>query len=398
MGYAFHMKTAAFKSGRARWLGLVSLSSLLAACAPDPSASDTASDMGGSTETTESSETGEGGVDGGEDGADTGGTGGAQELPGEDTTVVAFQDEHLFFGDENRRQVDVEVSFPPEASLFSSVTLNFSLGCPNDNCDDWDRYGTLGVVENPGTDEERFIEIQRFVTPYGIGGAWSVDVTMLQPMLAGDLTLRVFIDTWVGPGHPQGDGWLFSADFEFVGGTPNAIPDAVVPIWYERYNAGHPEMPIDAQVVDKTVEIPGTPKNAAIRSFITGHGFGNADNCAEFCPLNHTFTVNEVDHTQLVWRENCSVTGVPGQQGTWTFPRAGWCPGADAYPILEDVTAEVSGASSLDIRYALEDYVNECRPDAPVCMGCVGGATCDDGHGQPYYYLSAMLVTFRASP
>lgn len=327
--------------------------------------------------------------------SDTGGTGGEGEQPGQDTNVVAFDAEHIYFGDENRRQVDLPVTFPPADQMFESVTLNFGLGCPNNNCDDWDRYGTLGIVENPGTEEERFIEVQRFITPYGIGGEWSVDMTMLQPILAGDVTMRVFIDTWVGPGHAQGDGWLFSANFDFVGGTPSPIPDAVIPIWYQSFNAGHPEMAIDAQVLAQEVAVPGTPKNAALRSFITGHGFGNSDNCAEFCPLDHTFSLNGNDHSTLVWRDNCAVTGVLGQQGTWQYSRAGWCPGADVYPILDDVTTEATSSETLMVQYGLEEYENSCRADAVVCTGCVAGATCDDGHGQPYYYLSSMLVTFR---
>ena len=337
------------------------------------------------------------GTEAGDPGDETGGDtdGGTSEIPGDDVTITAFSEEHIYFGAENRRQVDVEVSFPPAEQLFESVRLNFSLGCPNDNCDDWDRYGTLGLVEAAGTEDERFVELQRFVTPFGVGGAWSVDLTMLQPLLAGDVTLRVFIDTWVGPGHAQGDGWLFSADFEFVGGVPSAIPDRVYPVWYQTYSSGHPDNPVSDQVVPQTVQIEGSPKFAALRSFITGHGFGSADNCAEFCPLDHTFTINGTPYTRTVWRENCLSTGVPEQQGTWKYPRAGWCPGTDAYPILEDITADAQASDTLEFGYALQDYVNDCRPDAPVCMGCVGSATCDGGHVLPYYYLSALVVTYR---
>jgi len=131
---------------------------------------------------------------------------------------------------------------------------------------------------------------------------------------------------------------------------------------------------------------------AAIRSYITGHGFGNLDNCAEFCPKEHTWTVQDTPFTQEIWRADCQSTGVPGQQGTWTYPRAGWCPGADVRAWWFDVsTAATEGTNTL--AWSVEAYENTCRPDAPTCAGCTAGATCDDGHGQPYYVVSGVLVT-----
>ncbi len=62
----------------------------------------------------------------------------------------------------------------------------------------------------------------------------------------------------------------------------------------------------------------------ALRTFVTGHGQGNADNCAEFCPRDHTITAGKAAHTTQIWREDCATTAAPNQQGTYKYrARAG---------------------------------------------------------------------------
>ena len=43
-----------------------------------------------------------------------------------------------------------------------------------------------------------------------MGASWDLDVTDLRPLLTGDVTMRAFIDTWVGPGSQYGAGWLLT--------------------------------------------------------------------------------------------------------------------------------------------------------------------------------------------
>ena len=181
----------------------------------------------------------------------------------------------------------------------------------------------------------------------------------------------MFIDTWVGPGHAQGTAGCSRR-------TLSSWEGCRPPYQIGSIRSG--TRPTARDIPTTRSPIRSCPRRCrsraqshpALRSFITGHGFGSADNCAEFCPLDHTFTINGTPYTRTVWRENCLSTGVPEQQGTWKYPRAGWCPGTDAYPILEDITADAQASDTLEFGYALQDYVNDCRPDAPVCMGCVG--------------------------
>lgn len=313
---------------------------------------------------------------------------------GVDTSVTAFAGEHVYFGDPNRRSVDAAVTFPAAELRYSSVTLHLGLRCPTGGCDWWDRLGHLALVRpDPGGGDPVELELARFVTPYRVGGDFTLDVTDLQRALEGPQTVRVFIDTWVGPGHPNGAGWLVDARFDFVGGRPTPDPIAVVPLWApHRVVYGDPARPID---VHATVDVPGGVTAARLRTLVTGHGQGNADNCAEFCARDHTVTIGATPVTASIWRDDCATTAVPGQQGTWQYARAGWCPGAMVRPWVVEFGAP---SGPLALGYDVAPYENTCRPDAASCGGCTLGTGCDyDGgaHTEPGWEQSAVLVLLR---
>ncbi|MEM9458958.1 MAG: peptide-N-glycosidase F-related protein [Myxococcota bacterium] len=393
-------------------LGLSILALLLGACpaSPPPNAStdgssgdDPSSDGRPATDDTTTTTT-NGTVDtsGAADGTESTGAPVIPE-PGDDTTVVAFEQAHVFFSGwedgQNLRSIDVDLEFPDPARAYTSATLRLDLSCPDGACDWWDRKGSLGIVENAGTDDERVVEIARFVTPYRVGGQWSLDVSPLRPLLAGPRTVRVTIDTWVGPGHANGNGWLVDAAFDFVGGVPSERPVEVIPLWpLGELTIGDPDLPLDDQVVPAEVTIPPSASRVALWSVITGHGQGNSNNCAEFCPLAHGYEVGGMPWQRTVWREDCAENPVDNQQGTWTLSRAGWCPGDVVTPWVEDVSAAALGTESLTVRYDIQGYENTCRPEAPVCMGCVLGTGCEyDGgnHTPPVIQMSAALVVYE---
>lgn len=322
-------------------------------------------------------------------------------MAGVDTTVVGFDKEPVYFaGEDNKRIVDKAITFPAEGT-YESIVLHLALSCPSGGCDPWDRVGSLQIVvaEGVGDAPDTVIELSRFVTPYKVGGAWDLDLTGLRPLLKGDVTLRGFIDTWVGPGSPYGDGWLLSASFEMKGGTPARLPISVQPVWTATYVPyGDPAKPIAGVATPSTLELPAGATSFELRSFVTGHGQGNLENCAEFCSKDHAMTVGGVAHTQTIWRDDCATTGVKGQQGTWKYSRAGWCPGADVRPWTIDVTADLAGKTSAEIAYDVETYDNTCRPDATTCAGCTLGTGCEyDGgsHTEPNFQISAALISYR---
>ncbi|MEZ4312904.1 MAG: PNGase F N-terminal domain-containing protein [Polyangiaceae bacterium] len=206
---------------------------------------------------------GTGGTGAGAAGGATGGGGNTgspdEPTPGPDTVVTPFDKTHIYFtGDDNKRVVDLPGTFPAEGA-YSQIILHLSLDCPQGGCDSWDRFATLGVVVEKGATEgeDKVIEVARYITPYKVKGTWDIDVTHLRPLLSGDVMMRTFIDTWVGPGSVYGAGWLVTASFEMKGGVPDKLPVAVVPVWNRRYVPyGDPLKPIADNIPDQDIALP----------------------------------------------------------------------------------------------------------------------------------------------
>jgi hypothetical protein len=346
-------------------------------------------------------------------------SGEAGVTPGPDTTVNVFQATPVFFGPTmNQRTVDKTVTFPATGA-YAGITLHLALTCPTAGCDIWDRFGTLAIVRPVSTTDagttEQLIEVARFVTPYGLPPSsdpqpsWDIDVTELRPLLSGIVTLRAFIDTWVPQNVTnEGYGWDVTATFTMRGGIPAKLPVAVVPIWsWTTTNKeptqvvyGDPAMPIAQSLPPQTVTLPAGATSWGVRSFITGHGQGNLDDCSEFCSRTHTWSVGTTANTKTVWRTDCQ--NYPSG-GTYQYPRAGWCPGVDVDAWDFDVTSQVTagGGRTATFTYGVDAYLNTCNAGADgggPCTGCQAGEGCaydGAGHTQPFYYVSALLVGFR---
>ena len=314
----------------------------------------------------------------------------ARPPDGRDQTVALFSGAHVYFGAENRRQLDAAVELPAADAQYRNLTLTLALRCPGGGCDWWDRHGHLSIMAG-----DREVEILRFVTPYRLPLTTTLDVTDLRPLLTGRVTARVFIDTWVGPGHANGAGWLVDATLRYTGGAPPRDVLAVLPLWSPG-GVVYGDPGRDPRRT-ATARVPAGATGGRLWTIVTGHGQGNAANCAEFCPKDHTVTVGAYTRTRRIWRDDCRTTAVPNQPGTWTLDRAGWCPGAGVTPWIEDAGA-LRGGDDVTVAWAPAGYANSCRPGVPTCTGCTLGTGCDyDGgnHTEPHYQLSALLVVYR---
>ena len=281
-----------------------------------------------------------------------------EPIPAEATVVRAFDRAEHWFGSENHRNVVREVDFPP-AGDWNQVGLRLHLECPESGlCDHWDRTGSLQLVLNPDDpeDEWRYLEIMRHITPYRVGMCEFVDITPLAPLLAGRRTLVSWIDTWVGPGHSDGDGWRITWDFVFYPGDDRGA-DEVVNIWGRRsIEVGNldPDRTVDAQTEPVELMIPADATRVEARLVTTGHSFGNALNCAEFCVMRQDLWLDGERRSVVPWRTDCEHNPVNDQQGTWQYDRNGWCPGAitvgDVIDITDLVTPGETSTLDFDIR------------------------------------------------
>ncbi|NQX98895.1 MAG: hypothetical protein HRT73_13605, partial [Flavobacteriales bacterium] len=238
--------------------------------------------------------------------------------------VQTFDGDLVAFGFGANRTFYGNYTLPQSIGAYDQIVANFSVTCPSisGGCDDWDRLAYVEYKAPDGT----WMELFRYITPYGVPCNHSIDVTDYASLLHGKIELRMFIDTW-GTG-----GWDIHLDLDFIAGTPTHLYSSIQEIWHGSYNFGNP---LDLQPCD-TVSIvhPTNTQKATFRLTTTGHGWGanNTGNAAEFYNATHNFHVNgSSTYTQNLWNtckpnpDNCT-----GQLGTWQYNRAGWCPGAIA--------------------------------------------------------------------
>lgn len=276
-------------------------------------------------------------------------------------------------------------TLPQFVGVYSSIVANFVVTCPNvtGGCDDWDRLAWV-QIKNPNG---QWVELFRYITPYGVGCNHSIDVTDYESILQGTIEFRMFIDTW-GTG-----GWNLNLQLAYNQGTPAFNYSTIEEIWQGDYNFGNFDTP--QPVPTKTISVPSNTQDMKFRLVTTGHGWGqnNTGNAAEFYNTTHNLRVNNMPaFTQHLWTtcnpnpDNCS-----GQAGTWQYNRAGWCPGTIPAPYFYDLNNYIS-SGTFDFRYDFQafykDYCNASNPN------CVSGTTCpdcNDGYN-PFYRIGAYMV------
>ena len=296
----------------------------------------------------------------------------------------------IIFGGTNSRWFYGTYSLPQFVGAYDKIDANLTFACPSiaNACDDWDR---LAYIDIKGPDGN-WIQIIRYITPYGVACNHDIDLSNYASLLQGEFEFRIFIDTW-GTG-----GWQVSLDFDYQAGTPAYKYSMVDEIWDERFDFGNPS---NLQPVDTvSYSFPSNVQDAKLVISNTGHGWGsnNSQNAAEFYNADNFVFVNGTStFTQNLWN-NCNPNpdNCTGQQGTWTYSRAGWCPGAIAPPSEWSLSAYIS--SSIDLHYQFDPtYTDLCHPNNP---GCVSGNTCADCNDtyNPAYEVDGHVISFSNTP
>ncbi len=270
--------------------------------------------------------------------------GSEDELPKGVQWGTVFDGEDQYFGDPNLRSIEAAATLP--TGDFKQVGLWFQLDCPeNGLCDHWDRSGSIQMALNPSAapEDREWLELSRFVTPYRTSMCQFIDVTPLADLLQGEQVFTSWIDTWVGPGHAEGEGWRTTAKLVYWPGEPGGAE--VINVSGRRsITSGEvePEANVDSQFDPITVSIPADATRVEAHLITTGHSFNNTANCAEFCQMRHDVIVNSSIHSWNGWRNDCDQNPVSPQLGTWEYPRNGWCPGTTAVGTVIDITDAVT--------------------------------------------------------
>jgi len=305
--------------------------------------------------------------------------------------VQTFDGDLVAFGFGANRTFNGSYTLPQSIGAYDQIIANFSVTCPaiNGGCDDWDRLAYAEYKAPDGT----WMELFRYITPYGVACNHTIDVTDYASLLHGNTEIRMFIDTW-GTG-----GWDIHLDFDYIKGTPNHLYSSIQEVWHGNYNFGNPSNLQPCDTV--SIEFPNNTQKATFRLTSTGHGWGNnnTDNAAEFYDATHDFHINGVaTYSQHLWNycnpnpDNCT-----GQQGTWTHNRAGWCPGIIAPPNTYDLTSKIANAP-FNLAYVFQQsYQDNCHPNNPSCVTGVTCADCNAGYN-PFYRVGAYMISFSNSP
>jgi hypothetical protein len=102
---------------------------------------------------------------------------------------------------------------------------------------------------------------------------------------------------------------------------------------------------------------PGATRTDALL-YITGHGFGGNENCAEFCSKNYYLKVNSQSKASAaVWDNTCGWNPIFPQGGTWVYDRANWCPGSSVSWYRHNVTPFLLGQTNL-IGFDMQAFTN----------------------------------------
>ncbi|MFK7806155.1 MAG: LamG-like jellyroll fold domain-containing protein [Saprospiraceae bacterium] len=303
-----------------------------------------------------------------------------------DISANAATEVHL---DINNGEEIVTAELPCYMGSFDNIIANLDIGCPTGGCDPWDRVSGVEVKGHNG----EWYEIIRYITPYGLACNHNVDLTDFMSLLQGKVDFRFYLGT-------QGNGFLYTLDFDYNGGAPEYNYSSVDKLWYETLDFGNPTDLQPAQT--QTANYSSNVLASKIKLVATGHGWGdnNTDNAAEFNENTHQIRINGTEETfdHHNWLDcDPNPDGCNDQFGTWYFDRAGWCPGAIAPWFDFDMTAFV-GNSDVTIDYILdEDYVDLCHANNPNCVSGVTCDNCDDGFN-PHLITASYLISLGDNP
>ena len=273
-----------------------------------------------------------------------------------DMEVLAVDDVWLNPG--NTSEV-VDAELPCYMGAFDQIVATLEVNCPDGGCGEWDRVASVDARGYDG----KWVEIIRYITPYGVACSHTIDLTDYMSILQGKVSFRLNCST-------LDNGYLYDLKFNFNEGRPQHNYSLIDNIWWDVYPFGDYA---DLQPVpDKSHTFAENAAAAKLKLVSTGHGWGdlNTSNAAEFYEATHHVWINGVEtFEQHNWVDcNPNPDACQPQNGTWYYDRAGWCPGSIAPWFDYNLTPYIAG-ETLGLRYVFyEDYVDLCHPTKPELL------------------------------
>jgi hypothetical protein len=283
--------------------------------------------------------------------------------------------------------VVVDAELPSYLGAFDEIVATLEVSCPPGGCGEWDRVASIDAKGHDG----KWVEIIRYITPYGAPCSHTIDLTDYMSVLQGKVSFRINCGT-------LDNGYLYDLTINYNEGSPLHNYSNIDIIWWETYQFG--DYANLQPVEGANFTFPENVEDAKLKLVSSGHGWGplNSLNAAEFYEATHHIWINgEETFEQYNWYDcNPNPDGCL-QGGSWYYNRAGWCPGAIAQWFDYDLTPYIP-EEDINLGYVFyEDYVDYCHPNHPDCVTGVTCDNCDEGFN-PHLIVACNLVVFSDTP
>lgn len=283
-----------------------------------------------------------------------------------------------------------DYEMPMHVGAFDDITASYRHNCVG-SCDPYDRVGGVRVRNYRG----EWMELFRYISPFGVECEASLDVTDYTSVLQGIVEFELFFESW------SGDGYNPTLTFDMTKGTPDYKYVNVDEIWYGTFSFG--DYANQQPVPTVNYFFDSNTEKASVKVTTTGHNWSsgqngtyNTGNAAEFLEAtHHLFVDNNKEFDQHNW-ENCNPNpfGCQPQNGTWTYPRSGWCPGSIAMVWDFDISSHIS-KGSVNLFYQFDpNYIDECHPNYPDCVNGQNDCPLCDAPDNPILRLAGKVITY----
>ena len=283
-----------------------------------------------------------------------------------------------------------EYIFPSHTGAFNEILAHFEYNCVNGNCDTYDRIGGVKVRNYRG----EWMELFRYITPFGVQCQDDVDVSDYTSMLQGLVEMEYYMELWNGSGSNP------NLIFSFTKGTPEYLYVDMDEIWFGAFAFGDYANQQPVPVVN--YPFSDKAQAATLKLTTTGHNWNsctnntnNTGNAAEFYEATHHILVNgQNKYDQHLWRAcTPNPAGCQPQNGTWAYSRSGWCPGSIGM-VWDFDLSEYLADGEAELFYQFDPtYLDLCHPNHP---DCIDGVTCVEcaAPDSPVLRVSGKVVTF----
>ena len=289
-----------------------------------------------------------------------------------------------------------EFPFPTHVNAFNAINLHYLHNCVNGNCNTYDHISYLRVKNYRG----EWIELCRYITPFGMECVDDLDVTDFTSILQGLVEFEYYSEQYA-----TGSGYNPTAIFEYTKGTPEYPYVDMQELWYGTYSFG--DYANLCPIPVRTIKFDPCVEKANLRLVTTGHNWSsysagtgdayNTGNAAEFYEATHNIKINgATTYTQHLWRTcNPNPAGcLQGTNGTWWYERSGWCPGSFALVWNYSLDDYLPNGSA-DLLYEFDPtYVDQCHPNYPGCVNGQNGCPYCENSENPVLRVSGKLVTY----